>query len=112
MITIESCDKIELLRNVDNMWEFYNMWDFGFVVCVVQNSPNILFALVLYSARLAQEAISSDGLLTLLRPPDMYPMTKPGCDCLPRLRCSGSYVGSQVFGKFGSGQKYRSTVSC
>ena len=86
----------------------------GFLVCVVQNSPNILTALGLYFARLAQqEAISRDGLLTLLRPPDMYPMTKPGCDCLPRLRCSGSYVGwSQVFGNFGSGQKYKPTVSC
>ena len=84
----------------------------GFVVCVVQNSPNILTALGLYFTRHAQQAIPRDGLLTLLRPPDMYPMTKPGCDCLPRLRCSGSYVGCQVFGKFGSGQKYRSTVSC
>ena len=84
----------------------------GFVVCVVQNSPNILVALGLYFARLAQQSISRDGLLTLLRPPDMFPMTKPGCDCLPRLRCSGSYVGSQVFGNFGSGQKYKPTVSC
>ena len=72
----------------------------GFVVCVVQNSPNILVALGLYFARLAQEAISRDGLLTLLRPPDMYPTTKPGCDCLPRLRCSGSYVGCSSLWKF------------